>query len=109
MFIFFIERRQTVWHCEKKCTSNVIANDAPKCELCPRTMKECVPLRDVSEHVKLIVYPLEMVQTPRRLGTMHQKFDVILRGWLAFCVKIYKKFLHLCSLLVLQMTWPISM
>lgn len=58
----------------------MLASEEPKCDECGKTMKEFVPLRDMSEHVKLIVYPIEMVQTPRRMGTVHHKFDVILRG-----------------------------
>lgn len=76
----FLYRRQTVWFCEGKCTPSVVASEEPKCDECAKTMKEFVPLRDMSDHMKLIVFPLEMVQTPRRMETVYQKFDVILRG-----------------------------
>ncbi|XP_037042525.1 uncharacterized protein LOC119078901 [Bradysia coprophila] len=82
--------RQTVWHCNRKCIPNVVSKAAPTCELCHKTMIERVPLRDMSEQVKLIVFPLEMAQTPRRsTGTMYQKFDVILRDDLAAYKVIY--------------------
>ncbi|KAJ6648689.1 hypothetical protein Bhyg_03920 [Pseudolycoriella hygida] len=80
--------RQTVWYCEKKCTPNMICGSTPTCEGCLETMKECVRFRDMSEQVKLVVFPLEMVQTSK-VGKVYHKFDVILSDDLANFKVIY--------------------
>lgn len=66
--------------CENVIATEEEAIDAPKCDGCGITMKEHISLRDMSEQVTFTAYPIEMAQTPKRIGIMYQAFDVILRG-----------------------------
>lgn len=83
----------------------MIAKAVPQCAVCHKTMDEFVPLRDVSEQVKLLVFPIEVVQTPKRLGTIQQQFDVLLRGWHYILLKSF----FFALTIELQMIWPTSM